>query len=394
MKYTRKSIIERYNAGEEMNIIPFWGHTPNPKKMTKACFSQWYDCQFDLFGESYHTAEQYMMAQKASLFKDWTTWNKIMDADDPRAYKALGREVRNFDPERWDREKYRIVLMGNLAKFSMNPELLAYLLDSGDSVLVEGSPFDDVWGVKMGTDDPRIKNPNEWLGENLLGFALMETRDILREWADCRWDGDGEDQVDWNWFEDQYHKDGDDPDTTWYPSTGFIRKDGKWGLLKNDGSEIGRKELIVFLPQWDRCEDMGTGYSFADPVDVEIFHTDYRYNSCIARLNNVFYFVRVCSERKYGVVDTAGRIITPCKWDEIDGYGNARRGDKWGFVNLLTGEETVPQWPENHHIKPYREIFSTDKITNWDDMFLPDGPDRSLEWKSVMTIFYAGQATT
>ena len=99
MKYTRESIIERYNAGEALNIIAFWGHTPNPKKITKACFSQWYDCQFELFGETYHTAEQYMMAQKASLFEDEDTRRKIMTADNPKAYKALGREVRNFDAE-------------------------------------------------------------------------------------------------------------------------------------------------------------------------------------------------------------------------------------------------------------------------------------------------------
>lgn len=27
MKYTRESIIQRYNTGEELNIIAFWGHT-------------------------------------------------------------------------------------------------------------------------------------------------------------------------------------------------------------------------------------------------------------------------------------------------------------------------------------------------------------------------------
>ena len=73
------------------------------------------------------------------------------------------------------------MLRGNLAKFSQNPELFSFLDSTGDSVLVEGSPYDDIWGVKLGIDDPRIKNPNEWQGENLLGFVLMETRDILRE---------------------------------------------------------------------------------------------------------------------------------------------------------------------------------------------------------------------
>lgn len=181
MKYTRDSIIERYNAGKDMNVIAFWGHTPNPKKMTKACFSQWYDCQLEVDGIEYHTTEQYMMAQKAALMGDSVTEQKIMASADPRDYKALGREVRNFDEELWNRNKYNVVLRGNLAKFSQNPELFAFLESTGNSVLVEASPYDDIWGVKLAIEDPRIQNPNEWQGENLLGFVLMETRDILRE---------------------------------------------------------------------------------------------------------------------------------------------------------------------------------------------------------------------
>lgn len=180
MKYTRESIIERYNAGEQIRIIAFWGHTPNPKKMTKACFSQWYDCRFESEGVQYHTAEQYMMAQKALLMGDRDTLKKIMAADDPRDYKALGREVQHFDPALWDREKYNVVLRGNLAKFSQNPALLEFLEGTGGSVLVEGSPYDGIWGVNLATEDPRINDPNQWQGENLLGFALMEARDLLR----------------------------------------------------------------------------------------------------------------------------------------------------------------------------------------------------------------------
>ncbi len=181
MKYTRETIIERCKAGEQMNIIAFWGHTPNPKKMTKACFSQWYDCRFEVDGIQYHTTEQYMMAQKAVLMEDNITHAKIMASDNPKDYKALGREVQHFDPVLWDQEKYHVVLRGNLAKFSQNPELLAFLNSTGDSVIVEGSPYDGIWGVKLGIEDPKINNPAEWQGENLLGFALMETRDILRE---------------------------------------------------------------------------------------------------------------------------------------------------------------------------------------------------------------------
>lgn len=181
MRYDREKLIERYNSGETMEFIPFWGHTNKPGRIRKSCMSQWYDCRFEAEGERYHTAEQYMMAQKARLFNDEETFARIMAAEDPAEYKALGREVRGFDAEAWDREKYGIVLRGNLAKFGQNPELWAYLDGTGDCVLVEASPCDGIWGVKLGMEDERIRDPNQWGGENLLGFALMETRDILRE---------------------------------------------------------------------------------------------------------------------------------------------------------------------------------------------------------------------
>ncbi len=183
MKYTVEMMIAHYNAGEKLNIIAFWGNTPNPKKVTKSCLSQWYDCRFTVSGQEYRTAEQYMMAEKARLFRDGETRRRIMAAGSPKEYKALGREVRGFDAAVWDREKTGIVLRGNLAKFSQDPALFAYLDGTGDSVLVEASPFDDIWGVKLAIDDPAIRDPNRWRGQNLLGFTLMEARDILREHA-------------------------------------------------------------------------------------------------------------------------------------------------------------------------------------------------------------------
>lgn len=181
MKYNREILMDRIKRGEKLSFIPFWGHTPNPKRVNKACLSQWYDCRFEAEGALYHTTEQYMMAQKAVLFRDMETCARIMASDNPRDYKALGREVQHFEPEAWDQAKYDIVLRGNLAKFSQNPELWQYLDSTGDSVLVEASPYDGIWGVKLSIDDPRIEDPAQWSGENLLGFALMETRDILRE---------------------------------------------------------------------------------------------------------------------------------------------------------------------------------------------------------------------
>jgi ribA/ribD-fused uncharacterized protein len=67
-----------------------------------------------------------------------------------------------------------------MAKFSQNPELLNYLLETGDRILVEASPYDRIWGIGMEKHNPDSGNPMKWQGRNLLGFALTETRDGLK----------------------------------------------------------------------------------------------------------------------------------------------------------------------------------------------------------------------
>lgn len=180
MRYNTEMIVNRYNSGEELEYVFFWGHTIQPGKIKKGCLSQWHNCRFEVDGVVFHTSEQFMMAQKALLFQDEETYEKIMQADNPKDYKALGRLIRNFNQKIWDDNKYQIVLRGNIEKFSQNPELKEFLIGTGDKVLVEASPYDNIWGVKLALDNELILNPNNWAGENLLGFVLMETRDTLR----------------------------------------------------------------------------------------------------------------------------------------------------------------------------------------------------------------------
>lgn len=168
-----------YAYGKRYKYIFFWGHKEH-HHVTKACFSQWYECKFTVDGTEYHTAEQYMMAQKAILFGDDEILQKIMSADNPGLYKSLGRQIRNFDEKIWNEHKFQVVVNGNMAKFSQNPELLDFLLKTGDRVLVEASPYDRIWGIGMSKDDPKVENPFAWKGENLLGFALMEVREGLK----------------------------------------------------------------------------------------------------------------------------------------------------------------------------------------------------------------------
>lgn len=130
--------------------------------------------------DTYLCMEQYMMAAKAELFGDGKIRDQILKCSDPRQIKALGRKVRGFDQRVWDRFKYAIVLGGNWYKFSQNRDLREFLLSTGDSVLVEASPYDSIWGIRLSSSSPGAQDPMKWRGQNLLGFALMEVRDELR----------------------------------------------------------------------------------------------------------------------------------------------------------------------------------------------------------------------
>ncbi len=180
-RYSRSDLAGRVAAGEQPSYLMFWkpGAPGAP-----ACLGQWQPSPFAVGAVRYSCAEQYMMAEKARLFGDAEMERKILATDDPATMKRLGKKVRGFDPAVWDEAKYSIVLNGSYAKFSQDPVLRSYLTSTGDAVLVEASPLDTVWGIGLGVNNERAVDPARWRGRNLLGFALMETRDeIARVWA-------------------------------------------------------------------------------------------------------------------------------------------------------------------------------------------------------------------
>ncbi|AGC47168.1 hypothetical protein MYSTI_05893 [Myxococcus stipitatus DSM 14675] len=142
-------------------------------------FSQFNRVTFVVEGVRYICAEQFMMAGKARIFGDSEIQAEIMLAKTPRAQKALGRKVRGFDVATWERERERIVYAGNHAKFTQNASYLEALLASRGTELVEASPMDRIWGVGLKMEDPRIQDPSQWRGLNLLGKVLTRLREDL-----------------------------------------------------------------------------------------------------------------------------------------------------------------------------------------------------------------------
>lgn len=182
MKTKTTYSVEWLLSQTKVEYLFFWGHQPSRDgSIIKTCMSQWWPSEFSENGISYKTAEHYMMAGKAMLFNDKDVFERIITKESPKDVKDLGRQIKNFDPVVWDENKYQIVKQGNLLKFSQNEELKSFLLQTKNKVLVEASPVDTVWGIGLTAEDRKAGNPEEWRGENLLGFALMEVRDELRQ---------------------------------------------------------------------------------------------------------------------------------------------------------------------------------------------------------------------
>ncbi|SNQ47785.1 conserved hypothetical protein [Frankia canadensis] len=176
-----EDLIQAEFEGVALSFRFFWGHRPAAGGGVGAsCLSQWLASAFTVDKRRYATAEHFMMAGKARLFGDDDALETILAAPDPGRAKALGRRVRGFDEAIWERHRYEIVVAGNLAKFAQNDRLRGFLLATGDDVLVEASPLDAVWGIGLSAGDPRATRPADWPGLNLLGFALMDVRAMLR----------------------------------------------------------------------------------------------------------------------------------------------------------------------------------------------------------------------
>lgn len=130
-----------------------------------------------IYGNEFQTGEHLFQAMKAD---DASNFRTVMRAKDPHEAKRYGRTIRLR--EDWEQIKYDVMAFVLRRKFTMERAEGQMLLDTGDSLLIEGTYWgDDVWGVCLTRKDP------PWLtapGRNWLGTLLMARRAELRSEVD------------------------------------------------------------------------------------------------------------------------------------------------------------------------------------------------------------------
>ena len=155
-----------------------------PEKFTffwSGPFSNWHPSPFQIVGTWYNCVEQFMMSEKARLFKDPATLSRIMSAVDPREQKAYGRQVVGFNKEKWEALARKVVYLGCYAKFTQNQDLLKALMATAGTTLVEANPRDCIWGIGLRKTDPRAQDRLTWRGTNWLGEVLTQVREDLKK---------------------------------------------------------------------------------------------------------------------------------------------------------------------------------------------------------------------
>ena len=147
----------------------------NPEEQN-GYLSNWYYSVFTIDEIAFSSVEQYMMYEKAILFRDHQTAEKILGTDNVAEIKALGRMVQHFDEEVWREKREVIVHKGVLQKFLQNPELAEKLVETGEQTIAECAVKDRIWGIGLSMRDEKRFCVDKWKGQNLLGKILMQVR--------------------------------------------------------------------------------------------------------------------------------------------------------------------------------------------------------------------------
>ena len=127
-----------------------------------------------------NNSEKAIMLNKAVLMDDREIFNKLLETSNPSYCKKLGRQIKNFNQEKWNSNIEKIAFSVLFDKFNSNQNLKKILLETKDSILVEATEHDTIWGAGINIRDKDIYDQTKWKGSNILGYTLMKVREVIK----------------------------------------------------------------------------------------------------------------------------------------------------------------------------------------------------------------------
>lgn len=162
--------------GQKVDAVFF--HKPNEPY---GFLSNWSPSPFDLDGLHFTSTEQYIMYRKCMLFGDEASASAVLATDDVAQQQAIGKKAAGYNDHIWAGMRQMVAYRGLMAKFSQNEDLKRKLLATGDAFLIECAGSDKVWACGVRLNDEKRFDASNWKGDNILGCALMEVREKLKQ---------------------------------------------------------------------------------------------------------------------------------------------------------------------------------------------------------------------
>ncbi len=173
---TLASLLQDLEDGKEYEFHPFWSSGPLSLQSSHP---------FEINSRTWPTAQHFVSGRLAQLTGNKQAFDRIMSKNDSAHAARMFLELLNVEnPNKlnlWREKRYEVLVRCTFWKALKNEEALRYLLSTGKQILVATSKYNDTFGAGIGRDSSDLKFPQRWPGQNLLGFALMESRKKLRQ---------------------------------------------------------------------------------------------------------------------------------------------------------------------------------------------------------------------
>lgn len=138
-----------------------------------------YPCQFVASGNTFISMTQYMAYRKAQMLGLRKRSRQLLETKNPGNISDINSELSMQQCSFWEGQQQIMAYQGLMSKFTQNSGIAIELLNTGSSLIAACLPDDPVWGIGLDIHNAGVSNVENWQGKNLLGFSLMQVRNMV-----------------------------------------------------------------------------------------------------------------------------------------------------------------------------------------------------------------------